>query len=225
MSDGRVREAGRLLANQTDPPPAIRDGFADQAVVRVEEDVRRHLSEQSFREATDAVGRVLDEAAVVNLLKADHLKKLRALQSEVFREHDHHLYLLFRQAPSLSRADQYLESAPLKKMEVEVKAYRNYLLVTRGELPLTLRLNMIEWGNAWDRDTDYRVDLNGKTIMEGKVRANDNTVSKDVASAEIHFKLDEGVKLGLHVMHSGYVKTTNYGDPTWEGSVKNLREI
>src|SRR5262249_3454407 len=94
-------------------------------------------------------------------------------------------------------------------------------LKLQQELPLTLHLSKIEWGNAWDRDTDYSVTLNGRSVMEGKVRAADKSVSKDVDKWDIKYKLSDSAALSISVKHKGLF-VTDYGSPSYEGVIRQL---
>ncbi len=57
--------------------------------------------------------------------------------------------------------------------------------------------------------------------MEGKVQAKYNYVAADVDKAEIKFRLDDTVTLSFNATHS-FLKTTDYGTPSWEGKVREL---
>ncbi len=222
LGDGKVREAGSLLAAQPNPPKDLIADFPGKALARVDQDCQRYLADHRWRDAEDVTRQLSDDPAVVKLLAAEDIRQLEQWRRKIKEAEDRDLYEQLRRYKDLQRAQRYLDAAPLQTMKGPAQAYRDHLLKLQQELPLTLHLSKIEWGNAWDRDTDYAVTLNGRTLMEGKVHAANNSVCQDVDKADIKHKLSDGASLAISVKHRGIVKDTDYGSPSHECAVRQL---
>src|SRR5262249_2056667 len=140
--------------------------------------------------------------------------------------HDEAMYEDLRRHRTVRAAQDYLQTAPLQTMRKEVSAYQEYLLNQEREIPLTLHLSRIEWNNCWGGKTDYTVSLDGRTVMEGSMKAVKSAVSKDVAEASIKCRLEEGVKLQVRARHTGTFTDTDYhnGKSSWEGKACDLNK-
>jgi hypothetical protein len=110
----------------------------------------------------------------------------------------------------------------VKTMQRDAAAYQDYLQSLTRELPLTLHLRRIEWNRSWGGQTEYEVMLNARTVMQGKVEAVKNEISKNVEEQKVAYRLEDGIKLTVRAKHIGGVWNTDYGSKSWEGKVRDL---
>jgi hypothetical protein len=227
MNDGRLCEAGALLARQPSPPKELLAEFPIKALEWVEKKCNHCLADKDWRNAQGAVEQLTIDSAVTKLLAAEDLKRLQHWQRKVCAAEDRDLYEQLRQYKDLRRAQRYLEAAPVKAMQREAQNYKEYLLQKEREISLTLHLIRIDWGDARNGGTEYTVWLNNQKIMEGQVTAKENTTSNDIAKASIMYKLEDGVKLDVHAkyLNDFYWTRLDYGTSSWEGKVRQLDGI
>ena len=237
MASGRVREAAKILVDAQEQERKLSDqerklleqerktllaGFPARAMTRLEEESQRYRAEQRWRDATESIARATEDTNVIKLLGAEQLKKLGQMARATKIDEDRDLYEQLRRYKDLQHAQRYLEASPLKTMAREAKAYQEYILSQSEKLPLTLNLSKIEWGNAWDRKTNYTVYVGDKEVMDGKVNAATDKVNKDVDKADIQHRLDETITLKVEVKHIGTLKNTEYGSPSKDVKVRDI---
>jgi hypothetical protein len=228
MAGGQVVKAGALLAEQKPPPPDLVASFRDRALGSAEAELNECLTTGRWRAADAVLDRLKNaDPAVIKLLGDEADRKLATWRRRRLAAEDRALYEALRAHKNVASARAYLDAAhiPDKPMKKEAAAYQEYLLAIDRELDLTLRLSRIEWGNAWDRQTDYWVTVNGKTVMQGKVQAKDSSVATDVDAAKIRFRLGDEVTVAANATHYGYLKNTDYGTPSEQRFVRNLGKM
>ena len=237
MASGRVREAAKTLVDAQEQEKKLPEkdrklleevrkqlaaDFPARAMARLEEDCQRYRIEKRWRDAAESITRATDDTNVIKLLGAEQIKKLGRMARDTKVDEDRDLYEQLRRYKDLQHAQRYLEASPLRTMAREAKDYQEFLLSQSEKLPLTLNLSKIEWGNAWDRKTNYTVYVDDKEVMDGTVSAANDKVSKDVDKAEIRHRLDEAISLKVKVKHVGTIKTTEYGSPSKDVKVRDI---
>ena len=167
LSQGRLRDAAGVLVKHA-PRNAQWRGLAEKFPKDVDEflekKTRVFLEDAQFSQARDSLKEALDALSLVeSILRGDDAALADAMlkgQQEVHKtwgakideQEDRTLYESVRKIKDKRACDKYLQNAPLKVMEPQVKAYKAYLEELDGELECTVELKIL-----WEKN--YKPDF------------------------------------------------------------------
>jgi hypothetical protein len=143
--------------------------------------------------------------------------KIRALRKKVQEAEDRYLYIAFLEARDLERADNYLRSAPLQTMRIQVESYKENLIQIQNPLKLELVLARIEWGALSDDNNIITVFMDGKKIIEEEeVEAVENSSTGEIGRYEFTERLNTHVTLKVKIVEKNWLSSY---DDNGQGSI------
>ncbi|MEN8216665.1 MAG: hypothetical protein ABFS56_09875 [Pseudomonadota bacterium] len=143
--------------------------------------------------------------------------KIRALRKKVQEAEDRYLYIAFLEAIDLERADNYLRSAPLQTMRIQVESYKENIIQIQNPLKLELVLARIEWGSLSDDNNVITVFMDGKKIIEvEEVEAVENSSTGEIGRYEFTERLNTHVTLKVKIVETNWLSSY---DDNGQGSI------
>lgn len=166
MESKEFNRCARLLSGrnpETSVLISLKERFRMTLLNEMKQKVQLLVQNERFKEANTELTRLRTYPPDT---KPDD-KEIAALQAFIDRNHDSALYANVRKYKDREDIDDYLNFAPLKTMEKEVRAYKEYLDRTLPDAELQLRLNLkrIHWGKIDDSDNMIQVFLDDQEII------------------------------------------------------------
>ncbi|OUD11709.1 hypothetical protein TPSD3_16795 [Thioflexithrix psekupsensis] len=219
MNGGNLTVAAQVLGQRKDDTDAelvalIKD-FPQRSLSILKNQVNQELAKDQFNNANNIL------SAYQNIpvsLRQGTDAELEKLKLEVDKRQDQHLYENAKPNPTLSNLDSYLKEAPLKAMQREVNAYREYLskIDPNAVIPnLQLQITRIEWQGAKEGDNVLAVRMYGQAEVTKDVSSENNvntTLPMQTFSAASNKKLE----ISITVTYKGWFSTPNNGSATFE---------
>lgn len=216
-------DAAELLTNQPNSTRELlllQEQFRSQVMSMLENRVKQLSSDGRWKEAYLQLNR----CARISEKLLDAPQALDRLRHLVQKDEDRFFYEQVQRYRDESRVSQYLASAPLKTMERYVNQYQLFLQKYRNQLPLTLVLARINWGNCWnDDDSIATVMLNGDKIIEKtNIVSEKHKSTGEIGRGEFKAKVGDMVKLEMKIVYADWMGTYDHGKGADEVTVSSL---
>ncbi len=236
MQSNNVPLAAEYLSKRT-PRDTQLDGlindFAERAPAIVSERVRGHVKNRSWQQARELT-RVASDPNVVMLLEASQRNTIADLVTEINEAEDKDLYSqIVRYKPQCAdQVSAYLSRAPLKTMQEQVEAYRDYLKIKQAPIDMELSLSNLQWhdryyGNVYNYYNDVTVLVKGLPLITATgIASKRNDRSAQVGSGTLRAQLNETVTIDVSVVAKygvAWTSTTSGGSGSWTGTPSQLQ--
>ncbi|MHB1035013.1 MAG: hypothetical protein ACYC35_15235 [Pirellulales bacterium] len=234
MKVGKVADAGRLLATrkpEDERRASLLAEFLKNAPVTFRREMAEFVREAKWNDAYAAIAGLRDvlkqfpEASTPGIVEV--LRDVRDREAELKRQHDTFLYGKVGKSHDVESARAYLDTAPLKTMATEVRAYGAFLEKDVNPQELTLVLSKVKWGEKAQSDNDnwITVDVDGKRSIEAQgVTSAPKTETGEIGACPIHKKLDDAVRLYVDIVEIDPIWDDPHGTGTCTATVREIVE-
>jgi hypothetical protein len=221
MQSGNFSEAAQSLTNRPgdDRVNQLKETFKTMVVQQIAERVAQTLQDNRFNEAH----RFIKDYAQFppDLQSVEGQVKVAELQRQIDAREDQQWYEVAKKYRDVEHLNKYLQDAPLKTMQQEVAAYKDYLGKIDPNATVNIQLVVtINWGIESD-EMDVSVFWNGSVIttaqgMKSESYSSTGILRSGFLSAKSYDKVTVRIK----------VTEYDWGNDYYEGSVtKELSEL
>ncbi len=221
MQSGNFSEAAQSLTNRPggDQVNQLKETFKTMVVQQIAERVAQALQDNRFN---DAHRFIKDYAQFPpDLQSVEGQVKVAELQRQIDAREDQQWYEVAKKYRDVEHLDKYLQDAPLKTMQQEVAAYKDYLGKIDPNATIDIQLVVrIDW-EIKSSEMDVSVSWNGSVIaaaqgMKSESYSSTGTLRSGFLSAKPYDKVTVRIK----------VTEYDWGNDYYEGSVtKELPEL